>query len=259
MIVDVIRALANRWYLTLLGLLLTAAMAWGAHTAAPPSYEASGLVLMLPSKSAASKAGNPLLVLDSLGQPAAILVAHYGSDSARQRVASVSSTADFTVLLDDSIRGPVIRVNVKDQSAESTMAVLNGLMADLPKQLDRLQRQVGATNDSYLSSMTLSVDTAPEVSNAATLRLMIAAVLLGLVGTVLATSSFDSFFQGNRRRRSRPTHRAADPEPMASPEEAAPRTLDRDTSEPLGHALRRRTHNEHEAAMGDEQVGAGHP
>ena len=201
MIVEVIRILVRRWYLVLLGVLLTLGMAFGTRTSSPPTYEAHGLVLILPSKSAVAKGGNPLLVLDGLQQPAGILVAHYASVPAGQEVADISPTAKFTVLLDDATRGPVIAVDVVDNSPASAMAVLNHLIADIPKQLVTLQQQVQAVPNTFIRSMPLTVDTAATQNRSATIRLMIVVYLLGLVGTIFATVGLDSYL--NNRRRSR--------------------------------------------------------
>ena len=63
------------------------------------------------------------------------------------------------------------------------MDTLNYLVARIPEELARLQNQVDAPADTAIGSMTLTVDTKAEVSRAATIRMVIAALVVGLVGT----------------------------------------------------------------------------
>ena len=156
---------------------------------------------MLPSKVAVGKGGNPLLQLDGLEQPASIVVAYFVSTPAHEAVAKISPTAQFTVRRDDTIIGPVIAVSVEDASPEAAIAVLKHLVAELPKQLKLLQRQVQARSDSYMWSTTLGVDAVAKKNISATRRLMVVAFILGVIGTIMATLAADTFLQGRKERR----------------------------------------------------------
>ena len=217
MVLEVLRALARRWYVVLVGLLLTSGLAFGAFRASPPDYYARGLVLLLPSQSAVGKGGNPFLQLSGLEQPAGILVAYFSSAPAREEVQALSPTAEYQVGIEDSTRGPVIAVDVTATSAQETLATLDHLVARIPEELARLQRQVDAPADTAIGSMALTVDKRAEVDRAGTLRTMIAALVLGLVGTGVLSFAVDSLVQRRNlhepstlaRRRRGPGHRQA--------------------------------------------------
>ncbi len=68
---NVFRVIARRWYVVLLGLLLTAGLAFGAMLTTPSEFKSRALILLLPSDEAVGEGGNPFLVLaDSSSPPA---------------------------------------------------------------------------------------------------------------------------------------------------------------------------------------------
>jgi len=200
-ILDALRAMARRWYIVLAGLLLTAGLAWGAFQSSPAEYQARGLVLLLPGPNAVPEGGNPFLALSGLEQPASIVVAYFGSAAAQAEVAEVSDSADFSVQLDASTRGPVIAIDVTDNSAEGTIATLDFLTQRVPEELERLQAELAAPADSVITSMPLVVDDEPEQDNSGTIRITIAALAAGIVLTGVAVFTLDGVIMRRRTRR----------------------------------------------------------
>ena len=201
MVFDVIKALGRRWYVVLIGALLTASMMYGGYVASPPDYTARALILMLPSESAVAEGGNPLLLMDGLEQPASIVVAYFASASAKDEIAAFSPTAEFTMALDSSTRGPVIAIDVTNTTRENTLDVLNHLVDQVPVELTRLQEEVQATPASIIGSMPLVVDQKAAENRSGTIRLLIAALAVGLVITGVAAYGVDSVV--TRRRLAR--------------------------------------------------------
>lgn len=201
MVLDILRALVRRWYLTLMGLAATVGLVFGAASLSPPEYTARGLILLLPGSNAVQAGGNPFLELGGLEQPGSIVVAYFASASAAEEIAEVSDTADFAVALDASTRGPVISVEVTDTTPAATISTLDFLMQRVPTELARLQSQVGAPAESVITSMPLVVDAEPEIDLSGTLRLAIAAGVLGLAATVALTFAIDAALQRRRSRR----------------------------------------------------------
>jgi len=193
--------MARRWYIVLTGLILTVGLAWVAFQATPPEYEARGLVLLLPGANAVPEGGNPFLALSGLEQPASIVVAYFASAAAHTEVEAVSETADFSVQLDASTRGPVIAIDVTDRSAQGTIDTLEFLAARVPEELQRLQSEVGAPTPSLISSMPLVTDDEPEADNSGTVRITIAALAAGIIATGIATFALDGVLMRRRMRR----------------------------------------------------------
>ncbi|SDR72002.1 hypothetical protein [Agrococcus carbonis] len=183
MVRDVIRVLVRRWYVVLLGLLLTAGLAYGAVAATPPEFKSRALVLLLPSADAVEEIGNPLLALSGLEQPASLVVAQIMSNPEREAVERRSATADYFVALDSSVRGPVILVEVNDVTAAQSLATLEYLKGRISDELARLQAEVDAPDDSIIRSMELTTDVTATEDLSTTIRNAIAAVAVGLAAT----------------------------------------------------------------------------
>ena len=226
-ILGVLRALGRRWYVVALGLVLTAAATWVVLSASPPDHSARALVLLLPGQNTVTEGGNPFLALGGLEQPAGIVVAYFGSAAAQAEVAAVSETAHFQVFLDESTRGPVIAIDVTDVSPSATLDTLAFLTARVPTELARLQEQVGAPADSMITSMPLTIDDDTEADAAGTIRLLIAALAVGVVGTVAAAVAVDGL-----ALRRRP---AGAPAGRAVAEEAQPVQIPRPSRTRTGH------------------------
>lgn len=199
MVLDVVRALGRRWYFVAVGLLLTSGLVLGAYLVSPPKFHASALVLMLPARSDVGKGGNPFLMLTGLEQPAGILAAYFSSAPARTEVERVSPKAEYEIGIDDSSRGPLLAVDVTDESAAGAMGTLNYLLQQMPAELTKLQQQVDARGSTVVSSMPLSVDVKAERDARGTVRAMIAALVAGLVGTGVVTYALDGMLARRRR------------------------------------------------------------
>ncbi|MCR2808941.1 MULTISPECIES: hypothetical protein [unclassified Microbacterium] len=204
MIADVVKALARRWYVVLLGLALTVGLAVSAYAVTPPEYNARALVLLLPGANAVGDGGNPFLALSGLEQPASIVVAYFASESAHTEVQERSGTAEYEVLLDESVRGPVISVDVTDRSAEGTLSTLEFLLTRIPEELARLQVEVQAPASSVITSMELAQDSEATAETSATVRNVIAAIVLGVVVTGFAAFALDGLLLRRRMRRTAP-------------------------------------------------------
>lgn len=200
-ILDVIRALKRRWYVLIAGLLLTAGLAYGAYSSTPPEYTARGLVLLLPSQASVGTGGNPFLNLSGLEQPASIVAAYFASTTARDDIAQRAPDADFEVLIDASTRGPVIAVTVTDKSEAETLSALTYITDQIPLQLQQLQQEVKAPPEAMITSMRLVVDDSAEANRAGTIRMVIAATVLGLVMTGIAAFTLDGMLLSRRARR----------------------------------------------------------
>lgn len=207
LLLSMFRALGRRWYVVVVGLLLTAGLVYGAFRATPPEYSARALVLLLPSETQVGEGGNPFLVLGGLEQPAGIVVAYFASAAAADEISDVSPTAEHLVAIDDSTRGPVIVVQVNDTTPEGALAVLDLLSERIPEELQRLQTDVSVPDEAIITSMTLTRDEEATEDRSGTVRVVIAAAAVGLVGTIFGAIALDGALL---RRSSRRDPEAAD-------------------------------------------------
>ncbi|MFJ3403634.1 hypothetical protein [Promicromonospora sp. NPDC090134] len=214
---DVIAALGRRWIVTVVGLLATAGLVYGASTIEPPVYTARALVLLVPSEQVVGEGGNPFLALGGLDLPARVVVAYYESDVAKERFSSGSPDAEYVVAIEESTRGPVISVDVTDASAAATLETLELLTSSIPVELERLQEEVDAPKNTVVSTLVLAKDERATIDNSGTVRMVIAAGGIGLVATVVAAVAVDGLVRSRTRgRKQGPTDPAgSDPEAPA--------------------------------------------
>ena len=201
MLLSMFRALGRRWYVVVVGLLLTAGLVYGAFRATPPEYSARALVLLLPSQAQVGEGGNPFLVLGGLEQPAGIVVAYFASAAAADEISEVSPTAEHLVAIDDSTRGPVIVVQVSDTSADGALAVLDLLSERIPEELQRLQNDVSVPDDAIITSMPLTTDAEATEDRSSTVRVVIAAAAVGLIATIFGAIALDGALLRRASRR----------------------------------------------------------
>ena len=190
-------ALTRRWYVVLIGLLLTAGLLAASPLITPPQYAVRGLILLLPPTSTSAEGSNPFLSLGDLDLPARILVAYYSSNSAQDEIAATSPDAEVTVSIEESTRSPVIAIDVLDSSQQSAMKTLHFVADQIPGTLTKLQADVDAPTNTRVTSMVLTMDlqAKPDLTNL--VRMLIAAGVGGLAFTVLLTFGID----GTLRRR----------------------------------------------------------
>ena len=196
----VVAALLRRWYVVLVGLVMTAGLVYVANDAVPPTYSATGSVLLLPPGASLEDGSNPLLALGGLEQPAALVVAYLAGDEARQLFAEDFPNTTYDVVLDPLSRGPLVLIKVEDPSEDDVMSALNAVLVTLPDALTMLQDQVDAPADSRVTSMPLSVDTRPTTERSDSLRALIAAAGVGMVLTLVGAVAFDSLAARRRER-----------------------------------------------------------
>lgn len=218
---DVIAALGRRWIVTVIGLLATAGLVYGASTIEPPVYTARGLVLLVPSEQMVGKGGNPFLALGGLDLPARVVVAYYESDAAKARFTSGSTDAEYVVAIEESTRGPVISVDVTDSTPEATLATLEEITASIPVELRRLQEEVDAPENAIVSTLVLTKDEQAEADNSGTVRMIIAAAGLGLVATVVGAVAVDGLVRSRARGRKQGGSPDAAPADPPAPEAGA--------------------------------------
>lgn len=217
---DVLRALGRRWYVLVAGLLITVGLAVGAYRVTPPNYTASGLILLLPSKTAIGPGGNPFLALSDLDQPAGILVAYFSGSSAQAQVKAQAPTAQYQVLINTSARGPIIEVDVTDKSSAGALKALDYVTEQVPVVLNRLQAQVSAPPDAIITSMPLTIDSKAKADYSGTIRIVIAAVVIGLLLTGIIAFALDGLLASRRaRRQARQEHDDTGVDASAVPDE----------------------------------------
>jgi hypothetical protein len=212
---EFVGAVLRRWYVVLVGLLVTAGLAYVAFTHSPPTYTARGLVVLLPSEKEAPGGANPFLDLAGLELPARVVVAYFESETAQDAAAKVAPHATVSVTMEESTRGPVIAIDTEASSTDEALTALNYVAGEIPKALTRLQDQVDVPSTSTIGSMPLTMDGKAKKDNSKVMRLTILAAGLGVGATAFLAFALDGLLL--RRRGIRRETRAEAPEVRPAP------------------------------------------
>lgn len=199
----IVSSLLRRWYIVLAGLIATVGLVYAAFVAVPPTYSASGTVVLLPPAESVPKGANPLLQLGGLEQPASLVVAYVSGDVPRKAFSDAFPGDEYDVVIDPLSRGPLIVMTVKSPGQSEVMQALDAALAIIPEGLSSLQNEVGAPVDARMTSTPLVVDTEPTPIWSSTLRAVIAAAAAGLVLTLMSAVAFDRMASQRRLRRTR--------------------------------------------------------
>ncbi|WP_372593084.1 hypothetical protein [Actinotalea sp.] len=220
-------SLLRRWYLVVAGMVMTTGLAFLAFQAVPPTYSATATIVLLPADATVADGSNPLLQLGGLEQPASLVVAYVAGDEVRAPFEAQFPETTYEVIEDPLSRGPLIIMTVLGPSSTTVMTALDAAIAEVPTALTSLQDRVSAPTESRVRSTPLSIDPEPTTVMGTTLRAIIAAAGVGMVGTLVGTVSLDRLLSLRRTRRpTRPVepeseNGAADDTESGTPEEAS--------------------------------------
>lgn len=139
--------------------------------------------MLLPSALTTGAKGNPLLNLGGLELPARVLIAYYSSEPAQSDIESFSPSAATQVSMEESTRGPIIAVDVKDSTPDGAIRVLHYVAESIPENLSRIQEEVGSPTRAAIGSMPLVLDVEAKRDSSLVVRLVVASVVAMLTLT----------------------------------------------------------------------------
>ncbi|MGP3535739.1 hypothetical protein ACTU3I_13155 [Microbacterium sp. RD1] len=234
-----LRALQRRWYVLLVGLIVTGLLGLWAWQATPPTYVAHGTQLLLPP-AAQVEAGtrNPLLELSSLDAPASLIIGQLDGQAVREQVVEESPDAEYVVETDPSLRGPTVLVTMSDTTAKKALASLEYVLNLVPGTLEQLQADLEVPAPAIVTSMRLTTDLEPEPEYSNTLRTLVVAIGAGLVVTIVLAVALDGLLRRRAVKRAnapakKAPSEAQEPEPDEDDEEqdGLDRLFDGDSSQ----------------------------
>lgn len=206
---DLLGAVRRRWYVVVVGFLLTAGLCIGAMKLVPVQYTAASSVLLLPPQSTVGTGGNPYLSLGGLQGAVDVLGRAMISEQVVTDLTGGSPDETYTFEADATTSGPLLVLAVKSRSAEGALGLMQSVLDRAPTVLRDLQTEVNAPTESLITMSVISQDSTVEVDRKSQLRALIVVLAVGLALTFFATLLIDTAL----RRRGR-TVPARDPSPV---------------------------------------------
>jgi hypothetical protein len=203
---DLYASLKRRWYLVVLGALLTVSLAFVVYVQAPVKYEATGSVALVPPATAVISGDNPFLYMGGLEQALGILTAKLNSDEVQRDIVRKHDAVEYSTLRDPSTNGPIVLVTVTGATADETLEALTDVLAAVPQNLNSLQDALNLTENSRMTSMPLSSDEEAEINDSTRTRTVLTLAAGGVAGTLLLTGQLDKILL--RRRAGKGTGRS---------------------------------------------------
>ena len=197
---DLLASLGRRWYLLLVGVLVTGGVAALAYEAVPASYDAKASMVLLPPKSSVTDEGNPYLYLSGLGQALDILSRKLDSDAIREPLEDEYPGSEYLAVPDNTTSGPILSIEVSASSASAARTVMNEVIQAVPVSLESLQSELEVPQEARITSMVITADRKATPNHKMMIQAVLAVVAAGIAGTVLLTGFIDGRLVARRER-----------------------------------------------------------
>jgi uncharacterized protein involved in exopolysaccharide biosynthesis len=219
---DLARGLARRWYILVVGIVLTIPAALIAFTSTPVTYTAQASMVLLPPTSSVEKTGNPYLQLDGLSQALEILGQRLSAESERSSLNDDHPGVGYDAGPDTTTSGPILLISTEAPHARDAITTLADLRIAARSTLDQMQAQLDVPTASRIRITDVAVDDSPTVSTKARTQVTLILIAGGIVITVLVAGIVDRALAARRRRREEAERLAAEARTRAAPQHPAP-------------------------------------
>lgn len=202
---DLFASLKRRWYFIVVGILITAAVAYFAYGETPVKYQATGSVALVPPPTAVISGDNPFLYMGGLEQALGVLTVKLNSPEVKRPILEQFPDIEYTTTRDPSTNGPIVLVSVTGSTSAETLGALEEVLAAVPANLGVLQDTLKLSQESKMTSMPLSSDEKATVNNSARTRTLLFVAAAGAAATLLLTGQLDKILL--RRRSAKASRR----------------------------------------------------
>lgn len=200
-IASIARAAGRRWYVLLLGLFMTAGLAYFAFQIVPVTYDVRASFLLIPPLTDEKPTDdNPFLHLGGLDIAAGVLAASLNDGATMERLAPKDEKGEYFVQPDDSVAGSVLEVVATGRSSAQAFEILNGVLAVSETRLVDLQDSVHASPSSQITMMVITDNTVAKQDTSTMVRILIMVAVGGLALTGALAVAVDSIVRRVKSR-----------------------------------------------------------
>lgn len=190
---ETLRALRRRWFIVILGMVVTSGLTWAVHERIPATYDAEGSQLLMPPAASVGIEGNPYLHLGGMAEARDVLIRRVTASESSDPILDDYPGSSYRVVADASTSGSIILVSVSGTSPELTLGLLKAALGKVPDALKSMQDELAIEDRSRISLRGVVVDSEVTIDAQAQSRLMLLAAGAGLAGTLLVAASVDGF------------------------------------------------------------------
>jgi hypothetical protein len=188
-------ALRRRWYIGLVGLLLTLGAVIMVARIVPAQTELTGSVLLLPprvqSTTESATPTNPYLQLGGLDTVVGLVARALSTPSKLESMAEQGATGQVKVEPAPTMPGAVVMVTVDGVTPEEADRTLEVVLSAVPQVLAEMQAQVSTPTKSFITASVVDKDTQGHVVRKDQYRAMLVVGGGGAAGTILLTTLVD--------------------------------------------------------------------
>ncbi|WP_166389565.1 hypothetical protein [Nocardioides ochotonae] len=229
-VVNLLRALARRWVVVLIGLALTAVGCFGVLQTVGTQYQASSQVVLLlpPEASGPATPSNPFLNLQA-GQVtlASMLAGNVSTPDVARTLAGAGHDAEYDVAVLPGA-GPIMQITTTSTDPAAAISTRDAVMKEIDTQLAQLQKRAEVPPRQLISGDRVAVSSGAEALGGSRIRALGAAAAVGLLATLLLALGVDRLL-GSRggpalggARGARRGDGARDDDPAVDGEEESP-------------------------------------
>lgn len=207
---DLAHGLLRRWYMVLIGIMLTAAAGLFVFRTVPVTFEATSSLVLIPPVTTVSGGSNPYLYMGGLDQALSVLTVRMNSPVVADPILGKDPELSYAMGKDMTTAGPIMVISAAGDTEARTLNVLNQIVKSVPSNMKILQDQLQIPADTRITVMTIVTDTTAKAVNKKQIRSLLTVIAGGLALTLLLTALFDRAFirlrkwrTGRRRARSR--------------------------------------------------------
>lgn len=265
----VLRSLVRRWYLVLLGLILTLALCYQVQQATPEKYKSQASLVIMPSAQSVGEEGNPYLNLGGMGEALDILTRRLSSEEVRKQIAGEFPGSAYTAETDKGTSGAILLITSTSSNASDALGTTQAVMDEAPKLLGQMQEALNVPQTSRISTMTLLVDSKATPETKARTQILLISAAGGLGLTFVLVVLIDSILKtrtAHRKGTNAPspgTGRKIPKRIQAAPETVPSRTvpalspeltLSIAEAQPLRRKRQLRTKPQHNESLSDDEL-----
>lgn len=198
---DAIAVIARRWWVVLLGALVTVGVTGAVFSAVATQYQATGQILLLPptARVTAEDPINPYLNLpDGLTLTAALLANHAAGLDTEAQLAAEGFEATYSVSVLPGT-GPLISISVSGTDPQAALDQRDRLISIVTDRLAQLQSAEAVAPTQFIRARDVTSASEAEVLAGARLRAAAVVGVLGVFFTVTVTFAIDRLRTGRSR------------------------------------------------------------